>query len=294
MEQTLCEVKRTRLEAKPRGTAGKVHFFPAPVIIVALLLGGAAFWGANKQILGLFHDDAIYAVAGKALASGDGYAVESLPGAPPQTKYPFLFSVLLSVIWRFAPSFPENIALLKSLNVAILVAIFLAAVAYFRRSFSSSSLMAVLFAVLVCTNPIIFSYSDYVLSDLLLVFLTLIALTLVSRTIEPSPFGKGGLRGILQRTMVQIPPDPPFSKGGSYASMAHLLVLAGVVGLACLTRTAALPLVFAGVLYAFVRRGWRGAMVFVLGVGCLLAPWYIWVWSHAAPPVDSLFAYYTG
>ena len=58
------------------------HFFTAPVIIVALLLGGAAFWGANKQILGLFHDDGIYAVAGKALANGDGYRIVSLPGAP--------------------------------------------------------------------------------------------------------------------------------------------------------------------------------------------------------------------
>jgi hypothetical protein len=269
-------------------------FISAPVVVVALLLAGIAFWGANKQILGLFHDDAIYVIAGKALASGNGYRIESLPGAPAQTKYPFLFSFLLSILWRLAPSFPKNIALLKSLNIAILVGIFLTAVTYSRRNFSSSSLMAVLFAALVCTNPIIFGYTDYVLSDLLLVLLTLIALTLCSRTSEPFPFEKGGLRGILQRTKVQIPPDPPFSKGGSYASMAHLLVLAGVVGSACLTRTAALPLVFAGVLYALVRRGWRGAMVFVLGVGCLLAPWFIWVWSHAAAPVDSLFAYYSG
>ena len=270
-------------------------FISAPVVIVALLLGGAAFWGVNKQILGLFHDDAVYAVAGKALAGGDGYRIESLPGAPAQTKYPFLFSLVISFLWRLAPSFPKNIALLKSLNIAIFVGIFLAAVTYSRRNFSSSSLMAVLFGALVCTNPIIFGYTDYVLSDLLLVLFTLIALTLCSRPSEPSPFEKGGLRGILQRTKVQIPPDSPFSKGGSYASVVHLLVLAGVVGFACLTRTAALPLVFAGMLYAFMGRGWRGALVFVLGVGCLLAPWFIWVRSHAAgAPVDSLFAYYSG
>ena len=172
------------------------NLLSAPVIILALLLGGAAFWGTNKQILGLFHDDGIYTVAAKALASGDGYRIESLPGAPPQTKYPFLFSFLIALLWRLAPSFPKNIALLKSLNVLILVAIFLSAVAYFRWSSSSSRFMAVLFAVLVCTNPIIFSYTDYVLSDLLLVLLTLIALTLCSGMIEPSPFKKGGLRGI--------------------------------------------------------------------------------------------------
>jgi drug/metabolite transporter (DMT)-like permease len=191
-----------------------LKFLSAPVIVLALLLGGAAFWGANKQILGLFHDDAIYVVAGKALASGDGYRIESLPGAPPQTKYPFLFAALLSLLWRVAPSFPKNIGLLKSLNVLILVAIFLSAVAYFRRSSSSSRFMAALFAVLVCTNPIIFSYTDYVLSDLLLVLFTLIALTMCSGTIESSPFERGGLREIFRRTKFQIPLSP-FFKGGN-------------------------------------------------------------------------------
>src|SRR5688572_6186509 len=91
-----------------------VNFYSAPVIILALLLGSVAFWGANKQILGLFHDDGIYAVAAKALAEANGYRIESLPGAPAQTKYPFLFSLLVSLPWRLAPSFPKNIALLKS------------------------------------------------------------------------------------------------------------------------------------------------------------------------------------
>lgn len=238
------------------------NFISAPVIIVALLIGSATFLGANKQILGLFHDDAIYAVTGKALAGGDGYRIVSLPGAPAQTKYPFLYSSLISLLWRVAPSFPENIALLKSLNIVILVAIFLAAVAYYRRSASRSPLMAVVFGVLVCTNPIIFSYTDYVLSDLLLVLLTLLALTMCS--------------------------------GRKEASISYLLLLAGVVGLACLTRTAALPLAFAGMLYSLVSRGWRGALVFIVGVGCLLLPWFIWVSSHASQPVDSLFAYYAG
>ena len=228
-------------------------------------------------------------MAAKALAEGNGYRIESLPGAPAQTKYPFLFSFSRLVSLAFSSLVSKKYRIAQIAECRDTGGDFSIRRGLLSAQFNSSRFMAVLFAVLVCTNPIIFSYTDYLLSDLLLVLLTLIALTLCSRTIEPSPFEKGGLRGILQRTKVQIPPDPPFSKGGKrHASMAHLLVLAGVVGLACLTRTAALPLVFAGVLYAFVSRGWRGAMVFVLGVGCLLAPWFIWVWSHAAPPVDSL------
>jgi hypothetical protein len=49
--------------------------FAATVVALGLLLGVAAFWGANKTILGLFHDDGIYAVVGKAIAEGDGYRI---------------------------------------------------------------------------------------------------------------------------------------------------------------------------------------------------------------------------
>lgn len=236
--------------------------FAATVIALGLVLGAVAFWGANKAILGVFHDDGIYAVVGKAVAQGDGYRIVSLPTAPAQTKYPFLYSYLLSWLWALNPSFPQNIALLKVLNVAIFVAIFFVAVIYYRRHASGSTLAAVLFAVLVCCNPIIFGFTDYVLSDLWLVLLSLCALTVCA--------GAEADRGRFSR----------------------LLLLAGITGLACLSRSAALPLVFAGAIHTFMVRGWRGAAYFLLGVALFVAPWLAWLWYHSQPPTDSLFAYY--
>jgi hypothetical protein len=240
------------------------HRFIVTVIALGLLLGAAAFWGANKSILGLFHDDGIYVVVGKSLAQGDGYRILSLPAAPAQTKYPFLYSYLISWLWALEPSFPQNIALLKALNVAILVALFFTAVVYYRRCNRDSTVGAVLFGLVVCTNPIIFGFTDYVLSDLLLALLTLTALALCA--------------GV----------------NGANSSVSHLLVLAAIGGLACLTRSAGLPLVFAGVVHAFVFRGWRGAGWFSMAVALIVAPWLIWSYLHAQQPADSLFAYYTG
>lgn len=238
--------------------------FAAVVVALGLLLGAVAFWGANKAILGVFHDDGIYAVVGKAVAQGDGYRIVSLPTAPAQTKYPFLYSYLLSWIWALNPSFPQNIALLKGLNVTVLVAIFFVAVIYYRRAAGgSTAAAAALFAVLVCCNPIIFGFTDYVLSDLWLVLLSLCALTLCA--------GAEADRGRFSR----------------------LLLLAGITGLACLSRSAALPLVFAGAIHTFMVRGWRGAAYFLLGVALFMAPWLAWLWYHSQPPTDSLFAYYT-
>ena len=152
--------------------------FAIAAIVLGLLLGAAAIWGANKQALGLFHDDGIYAVVAKAISQGDGYRIISLPSAPPQTKYPFLYSYLLSWLWSLNPAFPRNILLLKAFNIGVLVAIFFVAIAFYRRVFPAATIGALLFGVLVCTNPIIFTYTDYVVSDLLFVLLALAGLYL--------------------------------------------------------------------------------------------------------------------
>ena len=236
--------------------------FWAVAVFFGLLLVAAAFWGAERHAFGLFHDDGIYAVVAKSLAQGDGYRIISLPGAPAETKYPPLYSFLLSWLWRAAPDFPGNIGALKVLNIAVLLAIFLMATAFYRRYFPQSSLGALIFALLVTGNPILFTFTDFVLSDLLFVFFALAALTLCA------------------------------DQSASSTSFARIVVLGAVVGLACLTRLAAVPLVLAGALHAFLRRGWRGSLGFLLIVALLLAPWFLWVGHSPLPANDSLYAYY--
>src|SRR5689334_24515306 len=113
--------------------------------VFAALLGTAAFWGINKQALGLFHDDGIYTVVGKSLYQGEGYRIISLPGAPSQTKYPFLYSYLLSWIWRLDPNFPQNIAAFKALNVIALIAIFFLSLVFYQRQCGVFGIGAIVF-----------------------------------------------------------------------------------------------------------------------------------------------------
>lgn len=49
--------------------------------------------------LGWLDDDGIYAVTAKALAEGQGYVLTHVPGTPPQTKYPPLYPLYLSLWW---------------------------------------------------------------------------------------------------------------------------------------------------------------------------------------------------
>jgi hypothetical protein len=54
----------------------------------------------NRSRLGTYHDDGIYVTTAKAIATGQGYRIVSLPFEPSETKYPPLHPFLLSVIWR--------------------------------------------------------------------------------------------------------------------------------------------------------------------------------------------------
>jgi hypothetical protein len=235
--------------------------FWAVTAFIGLLLTAAAFWGAKRDAFGLFHDDGVYAVVAKSLAQGDGYRIISLPGAPAQTKYPFLYSFLLSWLWWLEPDFPANIVALKVLNIAVLVGIFFLAAFFYRLYFPQSSFGALVFALLVAANPIVFTFTDFVLSDLLLVFFALAALMICADRSASSSFARIALLGV-------------------------------VVGFACLTRLAAAPLVLAGAIDSFLRRGWRGSAGFVLIVALFLAPWFVWISRSPLPSDDSLYAYY--
>ncbi|MBC7671395.1 MAG: hypothetical protein H7247_03150, partial [Polaromonas sp.] len=42
----------------------------------------AAGWAASTYLVGVFHDDGVYALLARAIASGDGFHYTQLPGAP--------------------------------------------------------------------------------------------------------------------------------------------------------------------------------------------------------------------
>jgi len=230
---------------------------------IGLLFGAAAFSGAKRDAFGLFHDDAIYTVVAKSLAQGDGYRIISLPGSPAQTKYPFLYSFLLSGLWALNPNFPQNILVLKLVNIGALVGMVFLAVIFYQRYFPQSMLGALIFAVLVAANPLIFTFTDFVLSDLLFTFFALAGLTICT------------------------------DQSASAGSFGKIALLGAVVGLACLTRLAAVPLMLAGMTYSFFRGGWRGGGGFLLVVALCLAPWIFWINRSSLPAADSLYAYYS-
>ena len=153
---------------------GESRFLPW-VILLGLLVGGASYWSSNKEVLGLFGDDGIYAVVAKSLSEGAGYRLISLPTAPDQTKYPFLYSYILSWLWNLDPNFPDNIGLLKAANAAFLTTSFILSYLFYRSRVEGEESEGLLFAALVCINPTVFSLADFTISDILFLLILLSA-----------------------------------------------------------------------------------------------------------------------
>jgi hypothetical protein len=89
--------------------SGSQFRFLSWAIILGLLIGVGGVWSSNKEVLGLFHDDGIYVVVAKSLHDGAGYRIISLPTAPDQTKYPLLYSYILSWLWSLDPKCPTTL-----------------------------------------------------------------------------------------------------------------------------------------------------------------------------------------
>jgi hypothetical protein len=83
------------------------------VLVVATLV---AWWASMPYVVGVWHDDGVYALLGRAIASGQGFHYTQLPGAPAATHYPPLYPLVLAAVWRVAPSFPDNIAAFLAVN----------------------------------------------------------------------------------------------------------------------------------------------------------------------------------
>jgi hypothetical protein len=140
-----------------------------------LLLPSAWFAWNNRDMpqFGETHDDSLYYVAAKGLATGAGYRILSLPAEPFQTKYPPGYPLLLSLAWRLEPSFPANLKVAMLLNWLIFPAFVSLSYLWLRRT-----ARPILATVLIALNAYVILFSTYLMSELLFGCLVLASLLL--------------------------------------------------------------------------------------------------------------------
>lgn len=206
------------------------------------------------SVAGAFVDDAWYTLLAKSLAAGQGFSIVNSPTQGIMPLYPPGFPIVLSLVFRLNSSFPANVWLLKSVNVA---SIFLAAALaykYFARAHDLSRAASAGVALLMLLTPaFVFLATSTLMSECFFTFLQLGAIFCVERCLNAETKRRA-------TTLLVC--------GACFASLAFL------------TRPIAVGLVCASVAYLLLKRRLSRALVFSGVVALILGPWLAYSKLH--------------
>jgi hypothetical protein len=230
--------------------------------LLALLLPSAAFVWTNSDapLFGYQHDDGIYYVTAKALATGQGYTIPSLPGSPAQTKYPPGLPLTLAPAWIINPEFPANLRIASWIMWLWLPVLLGVSFAFWQRLGFSGWRHWTLAAMLALNAYILYFTSTFLSEIPFAVFLFAALLTAAAEA-----------DGAKRRTALAA---------GVLASIAFLFRTIGIAALA-------LPVLW------FVRGERERATRFLVGFLPLSLGWIAWSNLHQTATSSEIVLYYT-
>ncbi len=238
---------------------------PALIFLITLVV---ARWASAPYLVGVFHDDGIYAMLARSIAAGDGFQHSHLPGAPAATHYPPLYPLLLAAAWRIAPAFPENVPFLLGIN-CVLVAAAACGWWWFARSrLGWRSGAAVAGAIAITLSSPVLTLSAALLSEPLFIACLWPMMLLCERSASAT--------------------------GHDRVSPA---LTGAAIGLLMLVRTHAVALFLAVLFVLLVRRRLRDAALVAAAAVLLQLPWIVWTMvatPRVAGPLEGSYGSYVG
>ena len=225
-------------------------------VLVAAVALAIAFMAIPNWPAGVFQDDGIYVVLGKALASGEGYRYLNLPGAPYATHYPPGYPLFLAMLWKLSPEFPQNVAVFTFANAGFLALAAFAAFRFGRDRLGLSTLGSATVGIAGTVSIPALIFGVFVLSEPMFMALVMLVLIYAERVADDAEW-----RGAL------------------------LVGLAG--GAIAMVRTTGMFVIPAFVLVLLVRRKYVPAVCAALACAVFVVPWHLWVAAHGSeiPPV---------
>ena len=227
-----------------------------PTVVGALVCAVAASM-VDGFIVGIAHDDGMYVILAKAIATGQGYRWLHVPGTPPASHFPPGYPAVLALLWWLFPVFPANAVLFKLANAFFLGAAAAGVACFARARFGMSRFGAAVLAVATTLGIPTLTLTVLVMSEPFFLALLLPTLIYAERVAEA---------------------ESP--------SIRDLVLLALLVGADTLVRTHGITLIGAVVIVLCMRRRFRPAAIFAAVAVATLVPWQLWVSTHAGvvPP----------
>ncbi len=222
---------------------------------LGLLLVGAVALAAGVAVIdsrpvGVVHDDAMYVILARSLATGQGYRYLNLPSSPAATHFPPGYPALLAVISWAAPAFPASLAVFKAMN-AVLFAVGAVLVTRFARSRVLDSGWALGLGATSAVSIPILVLGSLVLSEPFF-FVLLVALLPALESLVDRP-----------------------------SSARRALLLGAGIAACTLVRSNGIVLLPAVLLVLGARRRWRDAGLVAAAAVICLVPWQLWTAAHS-------------
>jgi len=236
----------------------------ALALFIALLIPSAWFAWTNRDMpqFGRAHDDAIYVVVAKSLADGHGYRIQSLPGAPYETKYPPLLVWLLALVWKIDPQFPENLSVATAIQWAAIPLFLWLSLLWFRRA-GLSPVERWGAVAWLAVSPYTVVMAAGIFTEVL--FAAFLLASLIA-------FDQARLR----------------DRGWPWAALAGFCA-----SLAYLTRTAGVVALISGPIIFLLWKKRREACAFAAAMVPAVAGWMVWVKLHHTASTDLVSIYNT-
>lgn len=228
----------------------------ALLVLILLFVPSAWFAWDHRDMpnFGYYHDDGLYFSAAKSIAQSGGYRIESLPGAPWQTKYPPLLPAWHALAWWIQPAYPQN------LNIAIwLQWIWLPVFAWLAwllmEQWGFPNFKRWIVVGMIALSPYPLFFSTAILSEI--------------------PFGVLAAASLL------------------LLGRGRILPAAILAGLAFLTRTAGIALFLAIPAVLLIEKKRREALQFAAVMAPFVIGWFVFARLQRPPqPLDDLTLYY--
>ncbi len=222
--------------------------------LLGFIVLAACYWAVAVKTplaVGFWQDDATYVANARALAQGSGYRHIQFPSEPLQTRYPPLYSALLSLGFRVSPDYPDNIGWLLIPSALGAAALVMLSVAYWRRVFEPPALVWVSGAGLAALSPVLLGFVRYTMSDLV--------------------YG-----GLVIASLLCLDQRRIDGRSGGIAELRLLLLGSVLVALSVLTRGIGISLLVAAPAALVLRRRFgEAALVFGIAAG-ICVPWWLW------------------
>ncbi len=238
--------------ATPNPTT-KLWLWIAAAVIAALFI--VIYAMRLDRVVGMFQDDAWYVLLAKALATGQGYTLVNSPTSGILPLYPPAFPFLLSLVYRLAPQFPENLWLLKSISIVAMFVTGVVAFVYCTRYREMPKAVALAIAAGIVLHPgLAFMATGSVMSECAFTLAQMVAILAVERCAAARDDNRFWL---------------------------YALLAAAATSWAFLTRSMAAGLILAALLYLAKERLFKHAAVFAVGVALFAGSWTLYSRAHA-------------